>query len=140
MNERILDLLYRSFDDELTKEEQRELAEALSSSLELREEKKRITEMRQRIADEAIRSFKPFFSARVLQRLKEETVAGEDFFESIVWAFRRIALAGAAALLLLIATNVLTERTVSLDSLLGMPQLTLEDTWQLENPVLEEKL
>ncbi len=138
MNERLLELLYRSFDDELTKEEQRELVEALSFWPELREEKKRITEMRQMIASEAVRSFKPFFSNRVMRRLKEKTTTGEDFFESLLWAFRRIALAGALALLLLIANNVLTERSASLNSLLRMPQLSLEDVWQLDNPVLEE--
>jgi anti-sigma factor RsiW len=139
MTERLLDLLYRSFDDELPKEEQRELAQALISSPDLREEKKRVEEMRQMIEEEAVRSFKPFFSARVMRRLRKKTVGQEDFLGALVWAFRRVALAGILAILLIIADSIFVEKNRSLDSVLGMPQVTLEEAWQLDFTVEEEK-
>lgn len=140
MNERLLDLLYRSFDDDLTKEEQMELSKALSLSPQLREEKKRITEIRQMIQHEAVRSFKPFFSVRVMLRLRKKTLGQEDFFRALVWAFRRVALAGVVAILLLIANSIWVEKSRSLDTVLGLPQLSLEDVTELESPVLEEDL
>ncbi|MFQ5822885.1 MAG: hypothetical protein ACE5JB_02395 [bacterium] len=139
MNERLLELLYRSFDDELSEEDQTELTSALSLFPELLEEKKRIIEMRQMIKGEAVHSFKPFFAAQVMQRIKSESIEQEDFLGSLIWVFRRIALAGTIAILLLLANSVLVEKNNSLDSVLGMPQLTLEDTWQLDIIVEEGK-
>ncbi|MFQ6114042.1 MAG: hypothetical protein ACE5NG_08115 [bacterium] len=139
MNERILELLYRSFGETLSKEEQAELEEALVASNELQEEKRCISDMRQIIADSAERKFKPFFSTRVMRRIKAEAIEQEDFWRDLVWAFRRLALAGAIAIILLLANSVLLQKNNSLDSVLGMPQLTLEDTWQMSNIVEEEK-
>lgn len=133
MNERLLELLYRSFDDNLGEQESQELSQALAHSAELRGLKRRLTETRAAIADTAERSFKPFFAARVLQR----TTKREEFSGSLVWAFRRVALAGVFALLLLIANNLWAAKSFSWETLLGMPQLTLEDTLQL-NTLLEE--
>ncbi|MFQ5752288.1 MAG: hypothetical protein ACE5HI_09850 [bacterium] len=140
MNERILDLLYRSFDEELSKAEQSELKKALAASPELQKEKVRIAELRQAIAINAERSFRPFFAARVMQRLKTDAPKEEDFFASLVWAFQRIALVGAIAILLLIANNILINNNRSLDSILAIPQLSVADVWQLDNPMLEENL
>ena len=49
MNERILELLYRSFDGALADDEQRELRDALAASQDFRREKSRIEAMRQPI-------------------------------------------------------------------------------------------
>lgn len=137
MNKRTIDLLYRSLDTDLSKEEQKELSEALSSSLELREEQKRIEEMRRAIAENVERSFNPFFSARVMRQIKAKSDEQEDFWGAFVWAFRRVALASALAILLLIVSNFFVGDSFSLDKMLGMPQLTLEDSWQLDNPIEE---
>lgn len=136
MNKRIVELLYRSFDSKLTEAEQSELARALAESPELRREKVQIEETREFLRDGAERSFRPFFSARVLNRIKSERRQA-DFGASLLWAFRRVALAGAFALLLLIANNIFQSSSVSVDALLGLPQLTIEDTWQLQNPLEE---
>ena len=140
MNNKILELLYRSFDAMLSKEEKTLLSQALSSSPELREEKKRIEQTRRIVSEDAERSFRPFFSARVMQQINKERLTQDDFFESLVWIFRRIALAGGLAVILLFANNLLSERKLSLDSLMGMPQITLEDSFELDNLIVEEEL
>lgn len=140
MNHKILELLYRSFDAMLSKEEETLLSQALSSSAELREEKKIIEATRRVVSEEAERSFKPFFSARVMWRINTESLTQDDFFDSLVWIFRRIALAGGLAVFLLFANSLLSERHLSLDSLMGMPQITLEDSYELDNPIVEEEL
>lgn len=139
MDQKVLDLLYRSFDGKLTPEEQRGLDKALAASKQLREEKEKITASRKIISGTAATSFEPFFAERVMQRIQAEREAvsevGEDFFGSLMWSFRRIALAGAIAVLLLLANNIIQGGEISLNSLLAMPQLTIEDTLVLNNPL-----
>lgn len=139
MDQKVLELLYRSFDAQLTPAEQQQLDEALARSQPLREEKEKIAAMRQAVAGSAVQSFEPFFAERVMQRIqgrgKSMAAAGEEFMSSLVWSFRRIALAGVIALLLLLAGNIIQKGDISLNSVLAMPQLTIEDTVVLNNPL-----
>ena len=143
MDRKILELLYRSFDDKLNSEEQEVLNNALKDSPELQQEKERITLMRRTVSGSAEESFKPFFAERVMQRIKTQTSVKkettEDFFNSLLWSFRRVAIAGVAAALILLAINFIEADSISVDSALSMPQLTLEDAWSLDD-VIEEEL
>ncbi len=132
-----LNLLLRSFDGDLSQNERAELETALQNSPELREEKKSLEAVRGMIASGAVRKFKPFFAARLMQRIQSETAQREDFFESLIWMFRRIALAGALTVILLFASALLTGRAPSLSTLFGMPQVTIEDTLQLDTQLEE---
>lgn len=127
-----VNLLIRSFDSDLSKNERTELENALQNSLELREEKKRLETVRGMVARNSARSFKPFFAARVMQRINAATNQQEDFFESLSWMFRRVVLAGALTVILLFASALLTGRASSISTLFGMPQVTIEDTLQLD--------
>lgn len=139
MDQKVLELLYRSFDGQLTPAEQERLDEALRHSQPLREEKEKIAAMRQAVSGSAAQSFQPFFAERVVQRIqaerKPQAESGEDFFGSLAWSFRRIALAGTIAVLLLLAGSVIQRGEISLNSVLAMPQLTIEDTVVLHNPL-----
>jgi hypothetical protein len=109
MNKKIVELLYRSFDTELTAEEQRQLDEALSGSKNLRDEKERIVEMRNTLSDGAAESFSPFFAERLMQQVRamDETGAGlEPFFQSLYRLFKPLAVVATAAILTLIAINL----------------------------------
>ncbi len=137
MESRLLELLYRSFDDRLSPDEQQELDAALAASEELQKEKERISALRSAVSSSGSASFEPFFADRVIQRIHSEknqqSNGVENFFESLLWAFRRIAIAGAVAVILLFAANLSQGKELSLDSALAMPQLTLEDAWELED-------
>jgi len=139
MDQKVLELLYRSFDRQLTPEEQHRLDEALTHSQPLQEEKERIAALRQTVAGSAAQSIEPFFAERVMQRIqakgKSRTSAGDDFIGSLMWSFRRIALAGVIAVFLLLAGNIIQKGEISLNSMLAMPQLTIEDTLVLNNPL-----
>jgi hypothetical protein len=138
MNEEMLNLLIRSFDENLSEVERTSLDKALAGSPELREEKKQLFEMRQMIGETAERKFKPFFSSRVMHRIEESQTEQENFFDSLVWAFRLFAMAGAAAIVLFFALNSKLANDLSIDSILGLPQLSIEDTWQLQNLIEED--
>ncbi len=109
MNEKDLELLYRSFDDRLTREEREPLDRALASSEELRAEKERITAVRNSIASSSAASFEPFFAERVMKRIRclGRTDNGADlFFASLYRMFRPLALAAAVAVIILISLNL----------------------------------
>jgi hypothetical protein len=137
MNPQWLELLYRSFDESLDEGQLARLENALSSSPELRAEKKRIEATRNLMSSHAARSFKPFFVARVMQRIQAETAGQDDFFESLIWIFRRLALVGALTVVILFASALWFGKASSVATLFGMPQVTIEDTLQLDTPLEE---
>jgi anti-sigma factor RsiW len=144
MNKKVTDLLYRSFDGTLTPGEKEELNEALAKSRELREEKERITAMRSALSASAAKSFRPFFAERVMHAITSAAAQRngvELFFDSLRFAFRRVAVVGATAILILLAYNLVKSGDISIAGAFGMPQETLEEV--LESPfdsTLEELL
>jgi len=133
-----LDLLYRSFDARLSEAEQQRLEDALKADPELRDERQRVLEVRRLLQEHAPQRFSPFFAARVLHRIREQRRQSEDFLGALQWAFRRLAVAGVLALLLLIANQVFVHKQRSLSSIFGPPQPTLEETLALNHPLMEE--
>jgi hypothetical protein len=65
MNDKTLDLLYRSLDEELAPAERRRLDEALQQSESLREERSRSLAVRKSLSAGAAEAFKPFFVERL---------------------------------------------------------------------------
>jgi hypothetical protein len=130
MNEEMLDLLYRSLDGVLEPAEQRRLDGALTQSESLREERDRILTLRSSLSAGAAKSFRPFFVKRLMNRLAAE-LRPETFLESLSYVFRRVALAGAAAVIALAIFNIATSDTVSATAALGVPQITIDDVMEV---------
>ena len=86
------------------------------------------------------RPFAPFFAERVMQRIQAERQSAreDDFFMSLIWTFRRVAIAGVIAVALLITTNILYKQDLSLDSILAVPQVTLENALELDELIVRE--
>lgn len=135
MNKKLQNLLHKSLEGALSNAEQQELAHALQTSEELRTEKARLEKIRTLVQKEAVRSFKPFFSARVMNRLRQEKIS-QDFWGWLIWSFRLVGAAAALIVVLLLANNVYNTKSISLNSLLGLPQPSLEEVWKID--VLEE--
>jgi len=134
MNKKILKLLYRSFDGDLKKKEQKQLAEALKSSKELQQEKEQISAQRQAVSDSAALSFKPFFAEQVMNRIssevkKENTL--EIFYETLKAIFRRFAIIGAVVLIVLISYNLKTGDSLSTDEVFYASDVTFEEILDL---------
>ena len=129
--EKILKLLYRSFDDILDEEEQQELAEALRNSRELEEERGQIEMQRNAISQSGSGlSFKPFFAERVMKRIsgedKKENYA-EIFFESLFTLFKRVAVIGAAACIVIIAYNLAKGESLKAEDAFYVSRVTYEE-------------
>jgi len=144
MNRELLDLLYRSFDADLTEEERQRLDEALATSEALQTEKERITSIREVLSKNATDSFKPLFTERVMRALEtaEETDVSTDvFFESLYRFFRPVALAAAAAAILLVSMNLWDSDDITLAAALGMQEDSIEVMFETPlEAILEEPL
>jgi len=118
--EKLKELLIRSFDDEsFSTEEQKLLDEALSKYPELQQEKLEIEEMRITLSGYEP-SFDTGFSKQVLNQIGSEVSPNDNLF----YLFKRFALGGVAAIIALLISAYLTDGNFSLDSLLGITNLT----------------
>jgi hypothetical protein len=134
MDKKILKLLYRSFDDELTPKETERLELELKESEELRREKHKILAQRQALAESSAPSFKPHFAERVMTRVEvlgEKKNGFESFYESLFLMFRRFAIVGAALLLLLLIYNLQSGDIFSSEEILFASDYTFEEILDL---------
>lgn len=112
VHRKILKLLYRSLDAELTEKQRRRLEAELAGSEEFRRERDRILALRKAIAESPGRTFRPGFANRTLARVRSDrptTSAADLFFENFKSVFQRIAVV-SAVLLLALAAYSLTHR------------------------------
>ena len=126
---RARELLYRSFDADLNKEEKILLDAALFKSEELRDEKRTVTAQRKAISESAAKSFEPFFAERVIGRIREMENGTNGFYsiyESLMRAFPKYALAGAVILLALVLYNLSLGDHISTDEIFYASDMTLE--------------
>lgn len=134
MNERILELLYRSFDEELTAGEGGQLREALAASEALRHEKDRIETMRKMVSASGRDTFKPFFAERVMGRvagLREGSSGMCTLQEWLSRVFRRVAIVGAAVAAGLVLLNLVQADGVSLAAAFGISEVPIEEILEL---------
>lgn len=114
-------LLIRSFEEDLSSDEQQRLTEALQQNEALREEQKQIADLRDRLS-----GYKPQFSGNFADSVLSKTTqkATKDDF---VVLFKRIALTGAAAIAALLLTIYFTEGSFDLNTLYGLSEYTPDE-------------
>lgn len=120
MDTHLKQLLNASFDRELTPDEDTRLSNAMQTSLELQEEKKRIGKARE-IMKNYQPTFSPYFNDFVMDRIAEEIASGVT--RSFIVAFNRIALPLLAAASVLLVFSIFREGGLSLESLIGIESL-----------------
>jgi anti-sigma factor RsiW len=136
MKEKTLELLYRSFDEELSAGEATELREALAASQELRHEKARIEKMRQAVAVCGADGFRPFFAERVMRRVADLREGRNGMWTLQEWlsrVFRRVAVVGAAVATGLLILNLVQADGISVAAAFGISEVPIEE--MLEVPV-----
>lgn len=132
MKDNFKELLVRSFDQELTAEENQALSEALKSSPELREYQHEHILLRSKISEQQTASFGPSFSNSVMQGIGKIDESGSDIlFESIYNIFRPVAIAASILIISLSSYHLLENNDISLSALLNVPDVTLEETVEL---------
>jgi len=131
MDKEIIDLLYRSFDADLSPLEKKLLEEALSQSNELRSEKQIISSLREDLKGEKVTSFKPFFADRVLEKIHslEQVDENEQFFQSLFVLFRPITIAAAVLIIIIAGYNINSTGHFSFEGALGISEVTVDDVY-----------
>jgi len=117
----IHDLLIRSLDEELPSSEMERLERLLSESPELREERRKLLEMRRIISSKQY-SFSDGFQTKVMDRIAEENeplILQPEFNRSLFTVFKRVALTGVAAILILFLSIYLSNDSFTLETLTG---------------------
>jgi predicted nuclease with TOPRIM domain len=124
----MLDILIRSLDQESGQEEKARLQEALEHSEDLRREKARLEQMRAWLAglqapiDER-------FADRVADRIEEEK--NSSFNTVILNLFPKAVAACLLVFMLTLMGIYLSEGALSADAIIGVDDVTLEDTYSL---------
>jgi len=132
MNKYFYNLLFRSFDDSLDEEEQRRLDDALAKSEELRSSRQNFTDLREKLHSLDQGSFKPFFSERVIDRLRSGERIVIDFYLS---AFRTVAVGAAILVVIFTSYNIGRTKALTIESALGIQRPTIEQMLTLEEPI-----
>ena len=132
MKEKNLELLYRSFDESLTSNEQTRLENPLKDSKALRQEKKRIESIRQSLIESTVHAFKPHFAERVMQQIEKERqkqTESDPFFESLIAVFRPVAMGAAILMIVLLTFNMIKSDRLSLAGAFAEPEVTLAEAF-----------
>ncbi|MGD8778314.1 MAG: hypothetical protein PVH88_05060 [Ignavibacteria bacterium] len=131
INKKLKNLLYKSFDSHLNDSEKRLLTHELLTNPELSKEKDRIEKLRLQLSSIKHPDFDKSFLDRVILSTKTKAVYEyEEFFELIMFLFKRVAIS-AAAIILILLTIELTQ-TESIDKIFGQSTVSIED---FSNPI-----
>ncbi len=121
INDKLNNLLLRSFDEDLRPQERETLEMALADSEELRDEKRKLEEMRKIVSSNQY-SFSPGFKEKVMSKVyeeKEPLILRPEFNRSLFTVFKRVALTGVAAIIILFLSIYLTDGSFTFNSLTG---------------------
>ena len=128
MENRIVKLLYRSFDAPLKKKEQERLDRALKESGELRRLKTDILGLRRGIAEVAPRAFEPGFAGRVIDRIRagaKPADNAETLIGACLASFKRVTAVALAILAALVLYNLAHNDFLPKDQMFYVSDLTI---------------
>ena len=130
MNKNLMDLLYRSFDEHLTPDEQELLDKALIDEKDLQNEKRSLEQIRSGVSKTRAKSFSPGFANRIMQSISDTGhEAGDRLFESIYVLFRPIAIAASIIILVMATINFYKSDTISWESAIVLPEVSVQDAY-----------
>ena len=118
-NKQIEKLVYRSFFDDLSPEEEQILTQELKDSNELSINKRIIEDIYDQIYLMKKDSFNPFFVEKVMKNLqseKEDIFPLNDFIDSLAWSFKRGLAVSTVICIILITINLIQNEEISFQS------------------------
>jgi len=121
MENKLLQLLQKSFDSMLSANELLLLEEGLKNSVELRNEKARLERLRNILANQQT-SFAPYFASKVMNKINHLKTEAE-FSQGIIFAFKRVAIPMLAAAVVLILFSIFSGGSVAFDNFMGIDSL-----------------
>jgi hypothetical protein len=139
MDDKMLELLYRSLDIKLNQNEQNILDTALTNSDELRAHKEAILKMRSSLKNDAPQKFGHLFADRVMQKIEklEQKSSDEIFFESIFSVFKPIVFAATFLLVFWVSYKYINDGNL-FDSAQNSSDITLAEAFDPFNELTTE--
>lgn len=131
---KLLTLLYRSFDSDLSKRKKQRLDEALKQSKNLREERDLLYSRRQAVKVSTEKAFRPNFADRVMVQITaigDKKEPQESFYDALMYGFKRLAVVGALVMMGLIFLNVIMGNVIPVDEVFFASDLILEEILNL---------
>jgi len=123
-----LELLIRYRDGDLTRAETDAVEARLRSEPRLRGRLEGLQAVAEALEQGATPSFRPFFSTRVMARIRSEAVEpAEAMYDALRWVFARLAAASVVVMLGIGAYSAIEGGHAAsvVDSMLGLPEATL---------------
>ena len=129
INQEMYDLLIRSMNEQLTAEEDKQLQQALKGSSELRDEKIKLNNVEKLLSSRS-HSFSDGFHNRVMQAVSDEKkgkVISMDFTRSFTSMFNRVAVAGVAAIALLVISLYISHGSLNINTITGVEPVSQDN-------------
>ena len=124
INAKLKEFLLRSFDEDLSEKEKKELAQALENSAELQAEKAQWQRIRLLISDLRVES-SPDFTNQLMGRLRKGEK--ENMSPMVISIFPKVAAACLLVFFISLLSIYLSTGSLSVDSIIGVQDLTPED-------------
>jgi anti-sigma factor RsiW len=134
MEKRVLKHLVRSLDSALRKKDRKRLDRALAESADLRRQKAEILSLRQAIAEESARSFRPGFEDRVMNRIRSAPAVPngiEAMIQSYRWVFGRLAAVSVFVLIVLITVILVQDGLIPKEAVFYVSDSTISRILQV---------
>ena len=127
MNKKIQKLIYKSFDTTLSAREKQQLDRAAQESAEVQKQLHELEILRRTAAKQSA-SFQPNFTERVVKTIAAtKAQVQDDFFAALSFMFRRIAIAGAVSVILMLSVTLFRDNSSTIISDYAQSQTTLEE-------------
>ncbi|MEM6347605.1 MAG: hypothetical protein AAF927_27205 [Bacteroidota bacterium] len=127
INQKTYERLLRWCEGSLNEAEVSQLEEEMRTNPILNQRAKELKQL-YALGQSADFHFKPFLAGRVLHQLKQEAQT-EHPLQSLQFAFSRLALPAFAIMLVLLAITFVGEQSLSMDAVLGLADLDVEDLY-----------
>ncbi len=118
------ELLLRSLDTSISKEEQAKLVKLLADNNELRTKSDQVVQLREMLRHQEQDSFGPFFAERIAYRISQ---LKKEVDYQIFFFFKRYQLLAAGIVIALLAINILLSDQLSIKSIFGLEEEAIED-------------
>lgn len=123
------ELFLRSLDTEVSGEERIQLKNVLDQSLELKNKSQQLLQVRELLARKEADSFGPFFAERIAYRVSQ---LKREIDYQIFFFFKRYQLLAAGIVIALLALNILLSDQLSIKSILGFEDPTIEEVISID--------
>ncbi|HRI28851.1 MAG TPA: hypothetical protein PK239_05110 [Chitinophagales bacterium] len=122
-------LIFRSFEEQLAPHEQQLLHHALQTNPQLKAEYDNLLKLRTALANQQF-DFEPHFAERVMQAVAIQAMPKNvtlSFDAQLTIAFKRLAAASAAAIIILLGVTYYQHQSLSVNAITGLNKYNPDD-------------